>query len=294
MENRIYYYLDPEIDDELSGLADNVHRAASYYPGWKIRAIIPEDAGGPRLDEIEHMGIEITRHPKKHPIQVPDLIGLAHAAVTQPNHRFLIRSVYCRLGARERAAVAQWERSAAQFHVIRDDAQEHDTQIVPHLWGSFQSRVGQLPSKMVRWLDDFFKGNSKDFLDPSTLAEVLLREVVWPRAKHWGCMRHDPYPRTFDSAPLPFPDYSPDDQPTVGLVYLGCGKQEKPNATEERQEPSGDLGEHSGAPEIGSPEEPSHRDSDEQGGQETQKEVVDTPPKVWNGLPIPERASSPR
>jgi hypothetical protein len=222
MEQRIYFYVNPEIEAEINGFGENARLIPNVYPGWETVLITPETADAKILGEIATWkDVRIIRHPATHPIQHYGLVELVHASTLTPNHRFLIRSPYCRVCAREAAAVAQWCSSNAQFHVIRDHPELHNFPIVPNLWGSFMARLNNIPRTLVQWLDTFYKGSRKEAVDPSSLVETALAEVVWPKAKHWGCMRHDIAPRAFEHGEaLPFPDYEQDGQQNCGYVYL--------------------------------------------------------------------------
>ena len=274
MKKWIFFPVDPRVDDELSGLADNMRRLPAVYPGWEVVAVVSEAVEpGPRLTELAKMGGLGRAHKSSHPIQDPLLAAFVQAALTTPNHRFLVRSPYCRVCNREAAAVKQWEASNAQFHVIRDHVTAHNVPVVPNLWGSIQARVGQLPIKLAQWLDSFLRGTRSDFLSAESLAGAALAEVVWPQAKHWGCMRHDIVHRDFEvGEALPFPECESDDQPSCGLVYTT--NEGGVNAPEERKESGDDLGEHIGTEAVGEATRSSDRDRDGQGREEKEKEVL--------------------
>jgi len=280
MNQYIYFTVDPSIDDEVWGLMENLNRIPQVYPGWKARVITLGPAVETIKDVVSMQGAELHDHPATHAVQTPSLVSFLYACQIAPNHRFLIRSPYCRVGRREASAVQQWMNSQAQFHVIRDDAVEHDTQIVPHLWGGIFARVNMLSRTLTQSVDAFFKGRSREILDPTRLAERTLAEIVWPRAKHWGVMRHDESPRSFDFAGLPFPPHEPDDQPRCGLVYVFEEPEErKSDATEKGQEPSDGVGQHSGAEECREASGSGGSDCVEQGRQEAEKEpevAIDT------------------
>jgi hypothetical protein len=284
MNHFIYFTLDPRVPDESLGIIENLKAMPTVYPRWKAKVITLSPIEQMLRDIIELQGAEIFEHPASHVVQSPSLVSFLYAAQSGPNHRFLIRSPYCRIGKREAAAVDQWLASNAQFHVIRDHPAEHDTPIVPHLWGAVHARVNTLPIKIVQTLESFFKGASREIFDPSTMVERVLAEVVWPRAKHWGVLRHDPHPRSFDTAGAPFPPHDADGQDQCGVVHvLEEPKEGGSDATEEGQEQEDAGGEHSGVDPIGETLGPGGGDSPQSAApveEEKPQVVVDSGKKL--------------
>jgi hypothetical protein len=234
MKQHIFFTLDPENEIELTGLLENLRRIPVIYPSWEPIVVVPEGADTLKLGLITGLGASIELEQTSQLFVHRSVMSLLHAISRRGgNFRFLIRSPFCRIGRREAAAVDAWVKSSVQTHVIRDHATEHDTRIVPHLWGSFQARVQQLGKKVTLWFDDLYKGRSRDMIDLTKVESRMLGDVVWPRLVNWGILRHDPFPRTFDHPGVPWPAYEPDDQEACGIVYID-DPEKGTNATEER------------------------------------------------------------
>jgi hypothetical protein len=136
------------------------------------------------------------------------------AAADPTIERFISRDVDSRLMERDAVAVAQWIRSDAPFHVVRDHPSHSLYPMSGGLWGA---RRGALPQVMD--LINRFPTDSKYLTDM-----LFLNRDVWPIAMRDGVLQHDAFTCVeFDDA-LGFPVAVDSKGFHVGQVFDAEGK----------------------------------------------------------------------
>ena len=122
------------------GALINLALAAKVYPGWTCRYYVGADVPGAIVDHLVKGGAEVL-HPDAFP-GVPMLYARFLPLDDPTVARFLSRDCDSRLNDAEAGLVAEWEKSGAPFHVIRDHVL-HTEPIMGQLWGGRAGRLGR-------------------------------------------------------------------------------------------------------------------------------------------------------
>lgn len=121
------------------GMVANARLAPVVYPGWRVRVYLGAGVPAAVVRVLERRGVEIVDRGQR-PLRGPwePLFWRFEAAGDPGVEAFAVRDADSRIGARERAAVAEWEASGKRFHAMRD----HPFHGVPMLAGMWGGRSG--------------------------------------------------------------------------------------------------------------------------------------------------------
>lgn len=177
----------------IEGALRNALVAPYVYPGWRCRfycdASVPADA----REALARSGAEVVLMPP--PQRTSDALFWRFLVAEDATvGRFLVRDCDAVVNARERAAVSEWLRSPAYFHVMRDYPSHIDLMLA-RMWGGV---AGVLPP-LARLLEGF----TFDPLTQSrTVDQRFLGQRVWPLIRA-SCLIHDRCFRNFGARPFP-------------------------------------------------------------------------------------------
>lgn len=217
------------------GMVANARLAPLVYPGWRVRVYLGAGVPPEAVRVLERRGVEIVDRSARR-LRAPwePLLWRFEPAGDHALACIAVRDADSRIGARERAAVAQWEASGAMFHVMRD----HPQHGVPMLAGMWGCRGGSLPgiSAAIESWDPRDGGKGTD--------QKFLAERVWPLVRP-DCFAHDSWERhrVFDPMAFgrhfvrDFPPVDPDDED--GLMHaaevLGGDECDRQEVAEQRR-----------------------------------------------------------
>jgi hypothetical protein len=196
------------------GAVRNAELISQIFPGWTARyyvdlvSVPSEIVAALRKLGAELVPIDMARHGNQ------SMFWRFWAAADPTIERFISRDVDSRLMERDAVAVAQWIRSDAPFHVVRDHPSHSLYPMSGGLWGA---RRGALPQVMD--LINRFPTDSKYLTDM-----LFLNRDVWPIAMRDGVLQHDAFTCVeFDDA-LGFPVAVDPKGFHVGQVFDAEGK----------------------------------------------------------------------
>ena len=210
----ITYSLYGRTPKYVLGAVRNAELISTIFPGWIARyyvdlvSVPSEIVAALRKLGAELVPIDMTRHGNQ------SMFWRFWAAADPTVERFISRDVDSRLMERDAVAVAQWVRSDAPFHVVRDHPSHSLYPMSGGLWGA---RRGALPQVMD--LINRFPTDSKYLTDM-----LFLNRDVWPIAMRDGVLQHDAFTCVeFDDA-LGFPVAVDAKGFHVGQVFDAEGK----------------------------------------------------------------------
>ena len=150
------------------GRVADARLAREFYPGWRLRVYHSRTVPAAALDCL-----------RNHSAELVDMTGDAVAngmawrflpAADPAVGRFVSRDADSRLGARERAAVREWELSGAPFHAMRDHPSQSAYNVSGGMWGGVGGSVPDLRARVLR------SGLGDAYLEDMR----FLNEELWP------------------------------------------------------------------------------------------------------------------
>ena len=199
------------------GAVRNAELISQIFPGWTARyyvdllSVPSEIVAALHKLGAELVPIDIARHGNQ------SMFWRFWAAADPTVERFISRDVDSRLMKRDAVAVAQWVRSDAPFHVVRDHPSHSLYPMSGGLWGARRGALPQVMDLIYR-----FPTDSKYLTDM-----LFLNRDVWPIAMREGVLQHDAFTCVeFDNA-LGFPVAVDPKGFHVGQVFDAEGKGRK-------------------------------------------------------------------
>jgi hypothetical protein len=167
------------------GAIENATLAPGVYPGWTMR-VYCDDPASPTALELGRAGCDVVEGPRG-----IDPYFWRFLAASEPGAGCVIfRDCDSRLNVRERAAVAAWEASGLQAHVMRDH-RKHTMRMLAGMWGVRGGVFPDMAPLLAAWKYSRIKGDDQTF----------LAAVVWPRIA--GSVLEHGY------GGVPFPEHPP-------------------------------------------------------------------------------------
>ena len=199
------------------GAVRNAELISQIFPGWTARyyvdvlSVPSEIVAALHKLGAELVPMDIARHGNQ------SMFWRFWAAADPTVERFISRDVDSRLMKRDAVAVAQWVRSDAPFHVVRDHPSHSLYPMSGGLWGARRGALPQVMDLIYR-----FPTDSKYLTDM-----LFLNRDVWPIAMRDGVLQHDAFTCVeFDNA-LGFPVAVDPKGFHVGQVFDAEGKGRK-------------------------------------------------------------------
>lgn len=202
------------------GMLRNLELAKQYYPDWRVR--IYADAGC--VTWICHeKEIGFYDNPTQFDLIAcsplhfaPPLMWRFLVADDPQVERFIVRDADSRIGAREAAAVAEWEKEDTILHVMRDH-QAHCNPIMGGMWGLQPRRSNWEMPKMEGLIREFLSSDNPYLKHDYQVDQEFLWSKIWPMFKH-TCTQHASVCRNAYPGSKPFPTKR-DFPRFVGEVY---------------------------------------------------------------------------
>ncbi len=189
----------------LAGAFANVQLAQEHFPGWTCRFYVGPTAKA-FTDTLQAAGVQVVDCSAR-PQDWSALLW-RYETLTDPSiEAHLFRDCDSRLTAREAAAVAEWEASGQDFHIIRDHP-EHNMQMLAGMWGATAAGA-----KLVAPLLPAVADNDNRFVD-----QLWLRDHVYPVARDRALI-HDEFRAFPGETPRPIP--APRQPATSGYEFIG-------------------------------------------------------------------------
>jgi len=182
-----------------TGAVANADLAGLYYPGWTARFYVDGLVPPATVAALEARGAEVIRvsssdqnsNFSKNQGQAESLAPMAvwrfRAAYDPSAERFVVRDIDSRLNAREAAAVAEWVRSDADVHVMRDHP-SHCNAAHPVLAGMWGGKTAALP-----WLEQKLRHFEAEVHMAGAEGQIrvgadqdFLREHLWAKLQTHG------------------------------------------------------------------------------------------------------------
>jgi hypothetical protein len=194
----------------IVGAAKNILLAREHYPDWVCRFYCTRNAYGLLYSWLY-------QYQDKFPIfetviceafgyePIPPMIWRFLVADDPEVERFIVRDSDSRIGAREAAAVQEWEQSGLLFHSMRDHA-AHGRGLNGGMWGGIWRNQNWAAPRMIdlwnKWVLDYqadyhAAGHTDD-------DQGFLKQMVWPWVQN-SLMQHDSVCRHHYPGARPFP-----------------------------------------------------------------------------------------
>jgi len=168
------------------GAIRNAELVKQMYPGWESRFYVGSNTPIETINKLRDLGSNVIEMGI-----VGDWTGMfwRFFAASDVNVDVMIsRDCDSRITQREVSAVAEWLKSGAMFHIMRDHP-HHATEILGGMWGA----RAPLIKDMDRLIVEYSKG---DFWQ---VDQNFLREIIFPRVSQFA-MIHDEF---FQKSPFP-------------------------------------------------------------------------------------------
>ncbi|MBI1371003.1 MAG: hypothetical protein GC162_20405 [Planctomycetes bacterium] len=175
----------------LWGAVANAKLARHVYPGWTMRVYHDESVPKDILQTLFKLKVDLVEMPPNRGIS--GMFWRFLAAADRGFSRWLVRDCDSRLTYRERAAVDEWVRSGAPFHVMRDHP-DHAAPILGGMFGGTSTSVPQMPDWVEAWAAKDCYGQDQDF----------LKAIVWPKVRATALV-HDAFAETYTDLVRMFP-----------------------------------------------------------------------------------------
>jgi len=192
------------------GALKNAELVSKLYPGWQARFYVGTNTPSETIGGLHARGAHIIDMKKP-----GDWTGMfwRFEAASDPDVDVMIsRDCDSRITAREVAAVTEWLKSGAMFHIMRDHP-HHATEILGGMWGV----RAPLIKDMDRLIVEYSKG---DFWQ---VDQNFLREIIFPRVSQFA-MIHDEF---FQKSPFP--------TTRIGREFVGLAFDENDAPVAEQQ-----------------------------------------------------------
>jgi len=181
------------------GAVRNAELVKELYPGWQARFYVGSNTPAETIKKLRDCDANVIE------MGIPgDWTGMFwrfHAASDYDVDVMISRDCDSRITHREVAAVDQWLRSNAMFHIMRDHP-HHAIEILGGMWGV----RSPLLRNMTDLIDQYVKG---DFWQ---VDQNFLKQVVYPQVAQFS-MVHDEF---FQKLPFPMTRVG---REFVGQVY---------------------------------------------------------------------------
>lgn len=189
----------------LAGAIANAQLAKEFFPGWTCRFYVGSTFSAdprPLLDAGAQV-FDCSTRP-----QDWSALLWRFETLTDPSiEAHLFRDCDSRLSAREAAAVAEWEASSMEFHIIRDHP-EHRMQMMAGMWGCTAAGA-----KLIAPLLPTTVPSDHRFVD-----QMWLRDSVYPVARDRALI-HDEFNLFPGETTRPIP--APRRLAPVGFEFIG-------------------------------------------------------------------------
>lgn len=213
-----------------NGAIGNVELARKHYPGWECWFWVAQDNPPPSQVLLSLMAVGATLKLCGGDPEKFGLFWRMEAAFNPAVEIFHVRDTDSRIGARERAAVAEWEESSVPIHTMRDHTR-HTAPIMGGLWGA---RVADLPPDFAilyrAWIGRIVRGETKDSPGAGRFRQysdqLFLREYLWPWCQEntSRALCHDINPKRFPGG-IEWPMVRKRGEGFVGQQYTAEGKK---------------------------------------------------------------------
>lgn len=212
MKKIIAYSLWGDNPKYTEGAVINAKQAKELYPGWIARFYCGESVPEGIRTRLRQAGAEVLTVPG-----INDNRGKFWrfwALEDSSAERILLRDTDSRLTRRERAAVAEWERSGLAGHIMRDHPY-HSMPVMGGMWGC----TGNIFQDIKACITAFSPVDAYD------QDQIFLEKFIYPRLLAKGCCIHDAFFR-YERTALPFPTPRKNFE-FVGEAFGGDGKREE-------------------------------------------------------------------
>lgn len=181
------------------GALRNAELVPQMYPGWQARFYVGSNTPSDTIIGLRERGANVIEMGT--PGDWTGMFWRFYAASDFDVDVMISRDCDSRITHREVAAVNEWLRSGAMFHIMRDHP-HHATEILGGMWGV---RAPALRD-MKALIDQYVKG---DFWQ---VDQNFLRQVIYPQVASYS-MVHDEF---FQKIPFPTPR---EGREFVGLAF---------------------------------------------------------------------------
>lgn len=193
------------------GAIRNAELVQVHYPGWEARFYVGSSTPHETIDSLKDRGANVIEMAT--PGDWTGMFWRFYAASDFNVDVMISRDCDSRITPREVAAVDEWLKSNAMFHIMRDHP-HHATEILGGMWGV----RAPLLRDMKPLIENYVKG---DFWQ---VDQNFLRQVIYPQVAPYSIV-HDEF---FQKSPFP--------TKRVGKEFVGLAFDEHDVPVAEQQE----------------------------------------------------------
>ena len=186
-------------DDKLycQGAIDNIDCAKKHYPDWICRFYVAQNC--PALPVLKDMDCQVVEMAYEYSaINRDQEIQKWHwdfqhtgmlwrfLAIDDDIERVIFRDCDSRVGARDAAAVQQWEQSDIIMHRMHEVKPHWNSQAMGGMWGIKCGHIKDIDQKINKYIDSYTKKRN----EPWIFVDLwFIMDVLWPSLQY-SCMGH--------------------------------------------------------------------------------------------------------